>query len=64
MCVLTSALVAASQAVGFFAVAEPVDEGSQLPHAPHPPCHHHLLLNDVGLRKVRPSLSQRDTLTA
>lgn len=52
----TLALVAASEAVGFFAVAEPVDEGAQLPHVPHSPCHHHLLLDDVSLRKVRPSL--------
>lgn len=52
----TSVLVAASEAVGFFAVAESVDERAQLPHVPHPPCHHHLLLDDVSLRKVRPSL--------
>ena len=58
--VLTPALVAASEAVGFFAVAEPVDEGAQRSHVPHPACHHHLLLDDVGLRKVRPSLWERD----
>lgn len=58
-CVLTSVLVAASEAVGFFAVAEPVDERAQLPHVPHPPRHHHLLLDDVSLRKVRPSLWQK-----
>lgn len=52
----TFALAAASEAVGFFAVAESVDEGAQLPHVPHPPCHHHLLLDDVSLRKVRPPL--------
>lgn len=60
-CALTSTLVAASEAVGFFAVAEPVDEWAQLPHVPHPPRHHHLLLDDVSLGKVRPSLWQGDT---
>lgn len=58
----TSALVAASEAVGFFAIAEPVDEWAQLPHVPHPPCHHHLLLNDVSLGKVRPSLDVDEQL--
>lgn len=58
---LTSVQVAASEAVGFFAVAESVDEGAQLPHVPHPPCHHHLLLDDVGLGKVRPSLWRANT---
>lgn len=52
----TSTLAAAPEAVGFFAVAESVDERAQLPHVPHPPRHHHLLLDDVRLRKVRPSL--------
>lgn len=61
MCALTPVLVAASEAVGFFAIAESVDEGAQLPHVPHPPCHHHLLLDDVSLWKVRPSLWQKDT---
>lgn len=56
---LTLALAAASEAVGFFAVAQPVDEGTELPHVPHPPRHHHLLLDDVGLRKVGPSLQER-----
>lgn len=56
---LTSALAAASEAVGFFAVAQPVDEGTELPHVPHPPRHHHLLLDDVGLRKVGPSLQEK-----
>lgn len=59
---LTSALAATSEAVGFFAVAEPVDEGSQLPHVPNPPCHHHLLVDDVGLRKVCSSLWERNQL--
>lgn len=53
---LTSALAAASEAVGLFAEAQPVDEGTELPHVPHPPRHHHLLLDDVSLRKVGPSL--------
>lgn len=52
----TSVWVAASEAVGFFAVAESVDEGAKLPHVPHPPCNHHLLLDDVCLRKVCSSL--------
>lgn len=52
----TSALVVASEAIGFFAIAEPMDEWAQLPHVPHPPRHRHLLLDDVSLRKVRPSL--------
>lgn len=58
--VLTSALVAASEAEGFFAIAELVDEGAQLPHIPHSPRHNHLLVDDVSLRKVCPSLWQRD----
>lgn len=58
---LTSALAAASEAVCFFAVAQPVDEGTELPHVPHPPRHHHLLLDHVGLRKVGPSLQGQDT---
>lgn len=58
---LTSALAAAPEAVGVFAVAQPVDEGPQLPHVPHPARHHHLLLDDVGLRKVRPPLREEDT---
>lgn len=61
MCQLTLALAATSEAVGFSAVTEPVNVGAQLPHVPHPPRHHHLLLDDVRLRKVRPSLWQRDT---
>lgn len=52
----TLALAAASEAVSFSAVTEPVNERAQLPHVPHPPRHHHLLLDDVRLRKVRPSL--------
>jgi len=52
----SSVRVAASQAIGLFAIAESVDEGPQLPHVPHPACHHHLLLNDVRMRQVRPSL--------
>lgn len=52
----TLALAATSEAVGFSAVTEPVNEGAQLPHVPHPPRHHHLLLDDVRLRKVCPSL--------
>lgn len=54
-------LAAASKAVGFFAVAEPVDEWAQLPQVPDPPRNHHLLLDDVSLRKVCPSLWQRHT---
>lgn len=59
-CLLT-VLLATSEAVGFFAEAQPVDKGTQLPHVLHPPCHHHVLLDDVGLRKVSPSLSRRHT---
>lgn len=33
-----------------------MDEGTELPHVPHPPRHHHLLLDDVSLRKVGPPL--------
>lgn len=58
---LTSALAVASEAVGFFAIAQPVDEGAELPHVPHPPRHHHLLLDDVSLRKVGPSLQEKGT---
>lgn len=55
--VLTSACVASAfEAVGVFAVAEPVDEGPQLSHVPHPPRHHHLLLDDVGLGQIRAPL--------
>lgn len=60
-CILTSVLLATPEAVGFFAEAQPVDVRAQLPHVPHPPRHHHLLLDDVGLRKVSPSLWRRHT---
>lgn len=59
--VLTSACVASAfEAVGVFAVAEPVDEGPQRSHVPHPPRHHHLLLDDVGLGQIRPLLLERE----
>ena len=58
--VLTSVRVATPEAIGLFAIAESVDEGPQLPHVPHPPCHHHLLLDDVRMRQVCPSLWEKE----
>lgn len=56
-------MAAAPEAEGVFAVAQPVDEGPELPHVPHPPRHHHLLLDDVRLRKVRPPLQEEGAPT-
>lgn len=55
-------LAASSEAVRLPAVTHPVYEGSQLPHVPHSPRHHHLLLDDVGLGKVCPSLDVDEQL--
>lgn len=59
--VLTSASVAALQPVSLFAIAQPVDEGAELAHVLHPAGYHHLLLNQVRLRQVRPSLQRGHT---
>lgn len=40
----------ALQSVGVLAVAQSVDEGSKLAHVSNAACHHHLLLDEVGLR--------------
>lgn len=56
--VLTSAGDAAVQAVRVLPVAQAVDEGSQLTHVVHFAGHHHLLVDDVGLRQVRALLQE------
>lgn len=53
---LNTSVTAASKAVGLFAEAQSVNEWPKLSHTPHPSCHHHLLMDNVGLRKVCPSL--------
>lgn len=40
------------EAVRVFSVAQAVDEGSQLTHVVHFSSHHHLFMDDVGLRQV------------
>lgn len=49
---LTSLEDTAAQAVGVFALAQAVDEGSQLTHVVHFSSHHHLFMDDVGLRQI------------
>ena len=55
----TSAGVAL-QAVCVLAVTQAVDEGPQLAHVMNLPRHNHLLLDNVGLGKVRPLLKDRE----
>lgn len=43
---------AAAQAVGVLPVAHLVDEGSQLTQVVHLSSHHHLFMDDVGLRQI------------
>lgn len=50
---------ATAQAVRVLSVAQAVDEGSQLTHVVHFSSHHHLLVDDVGLRQVRSLLQGR-----
>lgn len=63
---LTSAGDAAVQAVRVLPIAQAIDEGPQLTHVVHPARHHHLLVDDVGLRQVRSLLQatrgKRNTL--
>lgn len=40
------------QTVRVLSVAQAVDEGSQLTHVVHFSSHHHLFMDDVGLRQV------------
>lgn len=49
---LTSLGDTAAQAVGVLALAQAVDEGSQLTHVVHFSSHHHLFMDDVGLRQI------------
>lgn len=52
LCTLTSVGGTAAQTVGVFPVAQVVDEGSQLTHVVHFSSHHHLFVDDVGLRQI------------
>lgn len=52
LCTLTPMGDTAAQAVGVFPVAQVVDEGSQLTHVVHFSSHHHLFMDDVGLRQI------------
>lgn len=48
----------AVEAVRVLPVAQAVDKRSQLMHVVHFARHHHLLMDDVGLRQVRPFLQK------
>lgn len=54
---------AAGQAVRVPSVAQAVDEGSQLAHVVHFSSHHHLFVDDVGLRQVRSLLQETQVTT-
>ena len=60
---LTTAGDTAAQAVGVLPLAQLVDEGSQLMHVVHFSSHHHLFMDDVGLRQVRSLLQGTHTHT-
>lgn len=61
---LTSVGHAAAQAVRVLPVAQAVDERSQLMHVVHFSRHHHLFMDDVGLRQVCPLLQGRKTTSS
>lgn len=58
VCVLTQDPVSALQLVGVFALAEVVNEVSQLFHILQALSHHHLLMDQVRLGQVGTSLGE------
>lgn len=59
-CVLTQDPVSALKLIGVLSLAEVVDEESQLFHIVQALCHHHLLMDQVGLRHVDTSLGKKE----
>ena len=60
LCVLTQNPVPALQLVRVFALAEVVNEVSQLFHILQALSHHHLLMDQVGLGQVGTSLGEKE----
>lgn len=60
VCVLTQDPVSALKLIGVLSLAEVVDEESQLFHIVQALCHHHLLMDQVGLRHVDTSLGKKE----